>query len=312
MQCLNKYIKNIDRIEFTVTNGCTGNCRHCSEGELKGDKRLDAQKAAHVIEVLSEYYKIGSIMTFGGESLLYPEIVYYIHSKAKSCGIPQRQLITNGCFTKNYAKNQEVARKLQESGVNDILLSVDCFHAEHLPLEWVRIFAEALLENYTGRFRLQPSWVRDESEDNPYNIQTKECLAFFDDLAIERNKGDVIFAEGNAAANLGEYFEKKPLDMNFKCGDALYSTVLDEIDEIMIDCNGNVLPCNFSIGNIYQQDILDMITEYNPYKNPFTKALLEKGIRGLLEEAETQNIFINPDEYYSPCAVCKAIADKIK
>jgi hypothetical protein len=34
--------------------------------------------------------------------------------------------------------------------VNDILLSVDSFHVERLPLGWVRMFAEALCENYNG------------------------------------------------------------------------------------------------------------------------------------------------------------------
>lgn len=34
--------------------------------------------------------------------------------------------------------------------MNDILLSVDSFHVERLPLGWVRMFAEALCENYNG------------------------------------------------------------------------------------------------------------------------------------------------------------------
>ena len=29
---MNEYLKELKRIEFVVTMGCTGRCRHCSEG----------------------------------------------------------------------------------------------------------------------------------------------------------------------------------------------------------------------------------------------------------------------------------------
>ncbi len=308
---LNKYIKEIDRLEFTVTNSCTGRCKHCSEGSLSGDKKLDMERAVNALEDAASFYDVKSIMTFGGEALLYPDIVYTIHEKATVCNIPNRQLITNGYFSKNKDQIVEVAKKLSQSGVNDILLSVDCFHAERLPLDLVYLFAKALCENYTGKLRLQPTWVNDESDNNIYNIKTKECLAYFDELNIEINEGDSVFPSGNAVKYLSEYFEKKPLDMDFRCGDALYTTSLDNINELMIDCNGDVLACDFPIGNIMENNILDIIKEYNPYNNPYTKALLENGIRGLLKEAENNGIIIDASDYYSPCGVCRAIIEAV-
>lgn len=308
MHSLNKYINKIERLEFTITNGCTGNCKHCSEGNLPGNKKLDLEKAANVITDISSAYDLKSIMTFGGEALLYPDTVCAIHEKAMECNIPTRQLITNGCFSKNEDKIIEVAKNLNKVGVNDILLSVDCFHAESLPLEWVCMFARALCDNYNGRFRLQPTWVNDELDDNPYNRKTKECLAYFDDLHIERNGGDSVFPSGNAVKYLSEYFDKKPLDKKFQCGDALYTTRLDNINDLMIDCNGDVLTCNFSIGNIMDNNIIDIIADYDPYKNPYTKALLDNGIQGLLKEAKYNGININASDYYSPCEICREIA----
>lgn len=29
---LNKYLKNLNRIKFVITNSCTGKCKHCSQG----------------------------------------------------------------------------------------------------------------------------------------------------------------------------------------------------------------------------------------------------------------------------------------
>ena len=312
MNIFNKYIKKIERLEFTVTNGCTGRCKHCSQGELPGNKKLDAKKAVNAIKDITSIYEIESIMTFGGEALLYPEVVCAIHEKARECNIPNRQLITNGCFSKDLQRINEVSKKLNNAGVNDILLSVDSFHVERLPLEWVRMFAEALCENYNGRFRLQPTWVNDETDNNPYNIKTKECLEYFKDLHIEINHGDSVFPSGNAVIYLSEYFDKKPLDINFKCGDELYSTRLDDINGLMIDCNGDVIACNFPIGNITENNILDIIHEYNPYKNSYTKALLEDGIIGLLNEAKNNGIIINASDYYTPCEVCRAISESLR
>lgn len=308
MKKYNKYINNIDRVEFTINNSCTSRCRHCSEGKLPGTHVLEKDKAAKALEDISSVYKVQSIMTFGGEALIYPEAVCAIHKKAKECGIPLRQLITNGYFSKDKERIKEVAVKLQDSGVNDILLSVDCFHAEFISFEFVETFAKELCENYKGRFRLQPTWVVDENDDNKYNRETKKCLALFDGLGIDRNEGDAIFPEGNAVKNLGEFFEKKPLDMSFKCGDALYSTELDNLDEIMIDCNGDVIPCNFAIGNIYKDDVLNILKEYDPNANIYTKALLDSGIKGLLSMAEKKGIHVDISDCYSPCAVCRKIS----
>lgn len=41
---LNKYINKIERLEFTVTNGCTGKCKHCSEGNLSEIKNWMKKK----------------------------------------------------------------------------------------------------------------------------------------------------------------------------------------------------------------------------------------------------------------------------
>lgn len=312
MQINNRYINNIQRVEFTVNNSCTSRCKHCSEGKLPATHRLDSVRAAKALEELSRCNQISSIMTFGGEALIYPEIVCDIQRAAKKCGIPKRQLITNGCFSKDEKRIKEVARMLEDSGVNDILLSVDCFHTEFLPLEWERQFATALCEHYTGRLRLQPSWLVSEEDDNPYNQKTRECLAYFDDLQIERNEGDVIFPEGNACIYLADYFEKKPMDYNFQCGKTLYTTPLDQVSEIMIDCNGDVLPCDFPIGNILKEDIISILQRYNPYENVFTKALLEEGIQGLITEVNRNGLDIKPEEFYSPCSFCKAVANVLK
>lgn len=70
---MNQYITNLNRIEFVVTRACTGRCKHCSEGEhVDFGERLDAGAAAQVVHDIAEKYHIASLMTFGGEPLLFP------------------------------------------------------------------------------------------------------------------------------------------------------------------------------------------------------------------------------------------------
>ena len=101
---MNKYI-NLERIEFVVTDSCSGKCKHCSNGErLDKSGSVNADSAVHAIEQLTKRFKIESVMTFGGEPLLFADTVCRIHTAARDCGVTKRQLITNGFFTNDSKK----------------------------------------------------------------------------------------------------------------------------------------------------------------------------------------------------------------
>lgn len=125
---MNRYLQNLNRIEFVVTMACTGRCKHCSQGEHKNSDSIDKTLAADAVQKIASEYKIDSLMTFGGEPLLCTDTVCEIHKAAKEMNIPHRQLITNGYFSKDFDKISSTAVRLAESGVNQILLSVDAFH----------------------------------------------------------------------------------------------------------------------------------------------------------------------------------------
>lgn len=252
---MNKYLKNLNRIEFVVTLACTGRCRHCSEGEHRNSgESIDKDAAVTALRRVAECYPIETIMTFGGEPLLCPETVFAIHSAAKELGIPKRQIITNGFFSKNQEKIRLVAKSLAKSGVNDIMLSVDAFHQETIPLEYVKIFAEAV-KNTDIRIRTHPAWLVSPDADNHYNAKTREILAEFCNLGIEPSDGNVIFPSGNAIKYLGEYFDPENEIVN--------PYIEDEYDvrSLSFSENGDIL-----CGNIYKQDISEIILSYDPYK----------------------------------------------
>lgn len=249
---MNKYLKKLNKLEFIVTYACTGKCRHCSEGdhELCGE-RINSEIAASTVKAVAAEYNIKTVMVFGGEPLLHPDAVYAIISAAKELNVPKRQIITNGYFTKNTDTMQEVSEKLAECGVNDLLLSVDAFHQETIPLDAVRLFA-AEIQNRNIPIRLQPAWLVSATNKNPYNLKTHEILNAFRDTGIHANEGNVIFPEGNALKYLAEYFKDvHPPNP--------YVENPEDVRCISVSPNGDVLN-----SNVYRQDIMDILNDYKP------------------------------------------------
>lgn len=251
---MNTYIKNLNRIEFVITYACSGRCKHCSEGEhISSGEHIDGDQAAETVCRIAENYKINSLMTFGGEPLLYPEAVCKIHSAARDMGIPKRQIITNGFFSRDTGRIKTVAQEIVQSGVNDILLSVDAFHQETIPIEPVMEFAKAAINAGVPGLRAHPAWLVSEDADNPYNNKTREILAEFQAAGIEISEGNVIFPSGNAMKYLKEYFESDASYVN------PYEEDPKDIRTVSVSPNGDVLR-----GNIYKTSIMEILESYKP------------------------------------------------
>ena len=249
---MNKYLKNLNRIEFVVTAVCTGKCRHCSQGEHKSTDNIDKKVAAEAVRKIAKEYDIKSVMTFGGEPLLCYETVCEINRAAKEMNVPKRQLITNGYFSNDSEKIKLVAKKILESGVNEILLSVDAFHQETIPLEYVAEFAESVMHSNIS-FKVHPAWLVSSESDNLYNCKTRDILGVFNQMGIETGEGNVIFPSGNALKYLSEYF-----DLNAEIKNPYYEDPAD-IRAICFSANGDILG-----NNIYKKDIIKILSEYSP------------------------------------------------
>ena len=248
----NPYLRHLNKIEFVVTHACTGRCKHCSEGDhAASGERIDPSIAAEVVQKIGKEYAIQTVMAFGGEPLLYMDAVERIMRAAKELNIPKRQVITNGYFAKNAQTVREVAERLAACGVNDLLLSVDAFHQETIPLDAVRRFAiEA--KKCGIPIRLQPAWVVSAEDDNPYNRKTREILDSFADLELLENEGNTVFPEGNALKYLAEYFTDV-------CPENPYVEDPSDVRCVSVLPNGDVL-----CGNVYERDIMEIVREYAP------------------------------------------------
>lgn len=247
---MNKYLKNLNRVEFVVTYDCTGKCKHCSEGEHPHTGVHLKENIAGVLYKIKKEYNITSVMTFGGEPLLYPDTVCAIHAAATELGIEKRQLITNGFFSKDTDVIKAAARKLSKCGVNDILLSVDAFHQETIPLDAVKKFAFEIKECGLN-IKTSPAWLVSREDKNIYNIKTSDIVEEFTNMGISEGSGNVIFPEGNALKYLKEYFDCEKEYIN------PYEENPEDIRSVSIEPDGTLFG-----KSIYEKDIIDILESY--------------------------------------------------
>jgi MoaA/NifB/PqqE/SkfB family radical SAM enzyme len=247
-------------------------------------------------------------MTFGGEPLLYPDIVCAIHQEAAKLNIPSRQVITNGYWSKDTQKTRSIALALASARVNNIAFSVDAFHQEHVSLEQVKLTARALLDAGISNISWNPCWLVSEDDDNKYNRKIRTILKELSELPIRAGSGNTVEPEGKALIRLRAYFQRTFEWSKNSCQDIPYMNKLDDIRSICVEPNGDVLACPaFMIGNTTQQNILEILENYNPYADPEMVQILEEGIEGVVDRARSLGIPLNKNGYYSICELCTSV-----
>ena len=251
---MNNCFKNLNRVEFVVTYDCTGKCKHCSEGEHPYTGVHLKENIADVLYKIKGEYNITSVMTFGGEPLLYPDTVCAIHTVATELKIEKRQLITNGFFSKDTNVIKSVAEKLSKCGVNDILLSVDAFHQETIPLELVKKFALEIKGNRLN-IRTNPAWIVSREDNNPYNIITQNIIEEFKKYGIKEGTGNIVFPGGNARIYLKEYFDENKEYIN------PYEENPEDLRSVSIEPDGTAFG-----ESIFEMDIIDILESYKKQK----------------------------------------------
>jgi len=315
---ISKYIY-IDRIEFVLTWQCGGKCKHCQVGDdinkTDSHRHVLSEYAVEAVKKLSSVYNLKSVMTFGGEPLHYPEVAAAIHKAATDSGIETRQIITNGYFTNNADRSKAVAKMLADAGVNNLLISIDAFHQEYIPIEPVYRFVLDVIEAKVCGAFIYPAWLINKENQNPYNEKTKEILEKFSDLSIRvseyKNCVEIGGLDGNAVNLLRDYCDQSNseiLESNTSepCQEPL------NITNISIVPNGDVMVCEFVIGNIYTEDIIDIIARYDPYENESMCALIQGGVAELLSYAKKHGVMIDTSKHYSNCDVCHTVVKCLK
>ena len=295
------------RIEFPVTYLCNGRCRHCyAPKHVDGYPRhVDASLAVDVVRKVSRSFDVDSVMTFGGEPMLFPEVVCSIHREATAQGVPRRELITNGYWSRSDRETRNAAHELHESGVNQIHFSVDAFHQEHIPIGRVRVAIESCLEAGIEDLALNPCWLVSEEEDNEYNRETRSILEELQGLNVRVSEGNFVEPAGLALLNLKAFLPPRVKAPSGACGDMPHTEPLDSVSCISVEPDGKVAVCDgLYVGDASKSDVLRLIDSYDPFGVPVMRALIEDGVEGLASLAGKRGVEPDPLGYRSVCHMC--------
>jgi hypothetical protein len=301
----------VNRIEFVVTYRCNAHCIHCQVDDETHRTRpaaIDADLAAQIVRRVCEVYEPRSVMTFGGEPLLYPDVVCAVHAAAAECGIPHRDVITNAGVPRPADTARALAQRLAVSGVNRISISVDGFHREHVPVEIVERNVGYMVEAGIAELEWNPCWLVGRDDGNPWNQKTRDVLRALAHLPVREGEGNVVQPDGRATDNLSGYMPPRvPLPAG-TCGDMPYTGRLDEVSCVNIEPDSGVSICpDFVIGHADEQDVIEILRNYDPYANPEMRALLEGGVPALAAIARSRGIAPDLKGYYNVCDACCAL-----
>lgn len=312
-------IINIRRVEFLLTKRCNANCKHCSvpiNKDLNENSYADMGIVKKCFEYLADKYPLSSTMIYGGEPLLYIDNVVELFRIASEHSIPSIDLITSGFL--NLRESEEsmnnVVDKLSSSGVKRILLSVDSFHQERIPIELVELFLDRVIKLDFCEVQLHPAWLVSKEDNNCHNIRTCEILEYLSNkYSIEVSGGNYIIPSGSNKKYIGKYYETKEIQMNKRCGEIPYTNSLEKINSIRILPEGNVNICRgITIGNIFDQNIRDILESYSPQNTQILDLLHSDGVQGVFKLAMNHGTEINIEEYYGICDFCADLIQFLK
>lgn len=302
---------DLNRLEFAITYRCNAHCRHCQVDE---DRRasdpavIDPGLAVRVVRQVAAAYPLHSLMTWGGEPLLYPDIVCAIHSAAREAGIPHRSIITNAGVPRREDAFRRVARRLAESGVVGMWISVDAFHQEHIPLEVVERNVRALAEAGIEQLVWNPCWVVGREHDNAWNHRTRETLRALAHLPVIEDEGNVVQPDGRARRWLQDFLPPRVARPVGSCGDMPYTSPLTDVGSISIEPDGRIAICwDLDIGNAGQGDVAALLQDYDLERAAETRAIVNGGMAGLVALAHERGIDLDPEGYYSVCDMCRSL-----
>ncbi|MFX1534478.1 MAG: radical SAM protein [Promethearchaeota archaeon] len=295
----------IKGVDFLVTFKCPAKCSHCSYKAAPDRKgQMELEDVERYFKELADTQPLQSITVHGGEPFLCFDLLKSIMKKAKELGIPHRGVITNSYWAKTQIQAKKKLTELKEAGLTHITFSVDGFHQEFIPVEYVRNAIIVAANIGFEKLWVDSYFVGDLNSDNHPNYLTRKAIAKLGELdKVEMNRYSAGF-EGRGA-DLAKYVESKGEIPTGRCPLPFWiGGSLKAPTTVEIDFEGNVTLCpGICIGNAKNYSLTEIILSYNCSTHPILSKIEEQGPIGLLEAAKAKG-FKQQQSFVNECHLC--------
>jgi len=293
-------------IIFNLTYDCNLNCPHCfyyPQSARRG--AFELRRLREIMESTADVAPVLEVHYTGGEPFLYFDRLVEAVALAKELGARRITCSTNCYWADDLDKARRMVSRLKDAGLFWFLISADAFHQDEVPLERVRIAAQARAEfGLQGNDELSVVAMISPEYEHPFNEKTRQIA-------------EVIHSWGRSASlhpsmPYGRGHQLIPDDVchmtqptrrcwEFQTWGFIHP---DGPRTVIIGPDENVMVCyGVSLGNLRDTDLLDLLREFGEAPNPIVRTLLERGAGGLAEQAEARGWKRAP-AYQNECHLC--------
>ena len=294
---------------LVVNYKCNAACRHClyACSPSRSGGYMNASSCERICNLLKSK-DIHSLHIGGGEPFLdFDKLLEIVHTVHR-CEINIEYLETNGFWASDEKQAIHYVNELKKAGINKLLISIDPFHIEYVPVGLPLRLAEICKNEGMGYFYWQEQYKHKLSLLDRDKIYTRTELehSLSQHYIVETTNSYGLGIETGRAINIGlEYMPKKPvsdlLTNSLPCKHLL-STSFIHIDHnekyVVPSCTGITIPLEDAMKGIPRG-------RYLVYET-----LVIDGIRGLIKFSEGLGVMID-DVYVSYCSLCFDIRHKL-
>jgi len=271
-------------IHLLLSYRCTNECDHCflwGSPQARGTMSVE-----RVRDILEQAHKLGTVETAyfeGGEPFLFYPILLAGLKQAAELGF-KRGIVTNAYWATTVEDAVEWLRPIAEIGIDDLSLSSDLFHGNAMLTQ----------EAQNGMAAASQLGI----PEAVISIETpKGCAAYDQDEKGEPVTGGSVRFRGRAVDKLLAGVERHPWSEFNECPDE----DLLQPTRVHVDSFGNVHVCQgLVIGNLNEQSLKQIVTEYDPLAHPIIGPLLAGGPAALATSYELPH----EDSYADACHLC--------
>ncbi|MCP4688600.1 MAG: radical SAM protein [Desulfobacterales bacterium] len=293
-----------------ITNyRCTFRCRHCLYCSSPDIEESVDEEALH--EILRQIDGVlGPVLLHigGGEPLLHFNMVKGIISRIQETRIILEYIETNGSLL--LKKTESRLKELKDAGLNRVLMSISPFHNEFIPVGRVKEILRAIVALFGrgGLFPWHPGYLEylEQASENRA-VSLDDYFRLFSPQTVRGQLTSIMYIHpmGRAARLMADHLPLYPPRdlMEHDCAVHLASPVHAHVDH-----EGNYLTgfCGgLRIGRRTGFDLDGMYARgVNLDRLPILDALVNRGLKGLVQMGREAGWTPRDRGYVSPCHLC--------
>ena len=284
---------------------CTAACRHCmfaSSYNLPKEyiSREMAEKLARLLRKSGTY----SVHIGGGEPFMNFEALTTLITCLNEQGIGVDYIETNAFWCKDEKFTRDRLMQLRALGVETVMVSVDPFHIEYVPLERPILLCKLLRECGFDYFVWKERYLRMLSKlDRTRTYSHQELKALLgDDYVTETAREYGVGMNGRALRMAEAIYPRRPAEywLTSKPCDSIRDT-----GHCHLDLYGNIVPPGCPGLSAAAEDYLN--EDFSISRYPVFGRLASGGTEALFGYAKEKGFIPDPKGYPTRCSLCFAM-----